>query len=100
MAETVDELTINFEEDGVLKVKELDKYVLTKGAWATMMYLYQDFDRAKEEYGQKKVAIRRYQKRDGEYAYRSKFNISSISQAKQVVEALQKWIDEAESEAE
>lgn len=94
MAETVDELTANYEEDGILKVKELDKYVLTKGAWATVMYLYQDFDRAKDDYGPKKVAIRRYQKRDGEYAYRSKFNISSIDQAKRVVEALQKWIDE------
>ena len=75
MAETVDELTVDYEEDGILKVKELDKYVLTKGAWATVMYLYQDYDRAKEDYGQKKVAIRRYQKRDGEYAYRSKFKL-------------------------
>ena len=97
MAETVEELTINFEEDGVLKVKELDKYVLTKGAWATVMYLYQDFDRAKDDYGAKKVGVRRYQKRDGEYAYRSKFNISSIAQAKQVADALQKWIDEDEA---
>lgn len=97
MAETVDELTLNYEEDGILKVKELDKYVLTKGAWATLMYLYQDYDRVKEDYGQKKIGIRRYQKRDGEYAYRSKFNISSIDQAKKVVEALQKWIDESEA---
>ena len=97
MAETVDELTVDYEEAGVLKVKELDKYVLTKGAWATLMYLYQDYDRAKEDYGQKKIAIRRYQKRDGEYAYRSKFNISSIDQAKKVVKALQKWIDESEA---
>ena len=97
MAETVDELTANYEEDGVLKVKELDKYVLTKGAWATVMFLYQDFDRAKDDYGQKKVTIRRFQKRDGEYAYRSKFNISSVAQAKMVVEALQKWIEEEEA---
>jgi len=96
VAETVDELTVDYEEDGILKVKELDKYVLTKGAWATVMYLYQDYDRAKEDYGQKKVAIRRYQKRDGEYAYRSKFHISSIDQAKKVVEALEKWIGESE----
>ena len=96
MAETVEELTANYEEDGLLKVKELDKYVLTKGAWATVMFLYQDYDRAKDDYGQKKVTIRRFQKRDGEYAYRSKFNISSIAQAKMVVEALQKWIEEEE----
>ena len=77
-------------------MKELDKYVLTKGAWATVMFLYQDFDRAKDDYGPKKVTIRRFQKRDGEYAYRSKFNISSIGQAKMVVEALEKWIAEEE----
>ena len=97
MAETVHELTANYEEDGVLKVKELDKYVLTKGAWATVMFLYQDYDRAKDDYGQKKVTIRRYQKRDGEYAYRSKFNISSIAQAKMVVEALNMWVVEEET---
>ncbi|MBS10309.1 MAG: hypothetical protein CME19_01735 [Gemmatimonadetes bacterium] len=96
MAETVEELTANYEEDGVLKVKELDKYVLTKGAWATVMFLYQDFDRVKDDYGPKKVTIRRFQKRDGEYAYRSKFNISSIGQAKMVVDALEKWIAEEE----
>ena len=93
MAETVEELTVNFEEDGVLKVKELDKHVLTKGAWATVMFLYQDFDRRKEDYGPTKVGIRRYQKRDGVYTYRSKFNISSLDQAQKVVEALNKWIE-------
>lgn len=93
MAETVEELTVNFEEDGVLKVKELDKQVLTKGAWATVMFLYQDFDRRKEDYGPTKVGIRRYQKRDGVYTYRSKFNISSLDQAQKVVEALNKWIE-------
>ena len=96
VAETVEELTANYEEDGVLKVKELDKYVLTKGAWATVMFLYQDFDRVKDDYGPKKVTIRRFQKRDGEYAYRSKFNISSIGQAKMVVDALEKLIAEEE----
>ncbi len=93
MAETVEELTVNYEEDGVLLVKELDKHVLTKGAWATVMFLYKDFDRRKEDYGPTKVAIRRYQKRDGVYAYRSKFNISSLDQAQKVVEALNRWID-------
>ncbi len=94
MAETVEELTVNYEEDNVLLVKELDKHVLTKGAWATVMFLYQDFDRRKEDYGPTKIGIRRYQKRDGAYTYRSKFNISSLDQARKVVEALNKWIEE------
>lgn len=92
MAETVDELTIEYVEDGVTTTKELDKIVLTKGAWSTIIYRYQDWDRRKEEYGPEKYSIRRYQKRNGEYRQQSKFNISSKEQAQQVIDALQKWI--------
>ena len=99
MAETVDELTINYEEDGLLLCKELDRYVLSKGAWSTVMFLYQDFNRKEETYGPKKVTIRRYQKRDGSYIPRSKFNISSIDQGKKVVEGLQNWIAQEEQES-
>lgn len=92
MAATVDELTIRYEEDGIETVKELDKVVLTKGAWSTILYRYQDWDRRKEEYGPDKYSIRRYQKRSGEYQQKSKFNISSKDQAKAIIEALQGWI--------
>jgi hypothetical protein len=92
MAATVDELTIRYEEDGIETVKELDKVVLTKGAWSTILYRYQDWDRRKEEYGPEKYSIRRYQKRGGEYQQKSKFNISSKDQAKAIIEALQGWI--------
>ncbi len=92
MAETVDELTIEYVEDGVTTTKELDKIVLTKGAWSTIMYRYQDWDRRKEEYGPEKYSIRRYQKRNGEYRQQSKFNISSKDQAQQIIDALNKWI--------
>ena len=51
MAETVEELTIRYEEDGIETVKDLDKKVLTKGAWSTVIYRYQDWNRSKEEYG-------------------------------------------------
>ena len=92
MAETIDELTIEYVEDGVTTVKELDKEVLTKGAWSTIMYRYQDWDRKKEQYGPDKYSIRRYQKRSGEYVQRSKFNISSPDQANKIIEILNKWI--------
>jgi len=92
MATTVDELTVTYEEDGIETVKELDKKVLTKGAWSTIIYRYQDWNRAKAEYGPDKYTIRRYQKRNGEYQQKSKFNISSKEQAEKVIEALQEWI--------
>lgn len=91
MATTVDEITINYEEDGVLLCKEVDKEILTKGTWATLMFKYQDLDKATGEYKAPKISIRRYQKRSGEYKTMSKFNISSIAQAQKVCEILQKW---------
>ncbi len=94
MAETIDELTISYTEDGVEVTKELDKVVLSKGAWSTIIFRYQDWDRTKEEYGPDKYTIRRYQKRSGEYQQKSKFNISSRDQAMKIIEALQGWTEE------
>ncbi len=91
MAETIDELTVEYVEDGVTTVKELDKEILTKGAWSTIIYRYQDLDRKSGDYGPDKYTIRRYQKRDGEYKLKSKFNISSRDQAEKIIGALQGW---------
>ena len=77
-----------------MTVKELDKVILTKGAWATLMFRYQDLDHKTGEFGPDKYTIRRYQKRNGEYSQRSKFNISSKDQAKSVIDALTKWTNE------
>jgi len=98
MASDVQELTINYTEEDILIVRELDKEVLTKGAWSTIMYRYQDWDRAKEAYGPEKYTIRRYQKSDGEYRQRSKFNISNRKQAGKIIEALTKWVELPEQE--
>ncbi len=92
MAESVDELSIEYIEDGVTTVKELDKRVLSKGAWATIIYRYQDWNRQKQEYGPDKYSIRRYQKRNGLYGQKSKFNISSKDQAQKIIAALNEWI--------
>lgn len=94
MAETIDELTVEYTDEGIVTTKELDKVVLSKGAWSTILFRYQDWDRKKEEYGPEKYTIRRYQKRNGEYRQQSKFNISSKEQAKQLIEALQTWIQD------
>ena len=92
MADPLDELSVNYEEDSVLLTKELDRCVLSKGAWATVMFLYQDLNRQTGEFGPKKVSIRRYQKRDGVYQSRSRFNVSSMAQGQKIVEALRNWI--------
>lgn len=94
MAATIDELTVSYTEDGVETVKELDKVVLTRGAWSTIIFRQQDWDRKKEVYGPDKYSIRRYQKRNGEFKLRSKFVISSKDQATQLIEVLNKWMAE------
>ena len=91
MAETIDELTIHYEEDGRVLRKEVAKEVLSKGAWATIMYLYQDLDRKTGEYGPQKISIRRYQKRDGTFQQRSKFEVSSPTQARAICNKIQDW---------
>ncbi|MEO1270901.1 MAG: hypothetical protein AAFX99_22670 [Myxococcota bacterium] len=99
MAESIDDLTITWEDDdGVITTQELDKAVLSKGAWTTIVYLYQDLDRKTGEMGKRKVRIQRYQKRDGEYKARSKFNISSAKQARKIMEILQGWFDDEDED--
>jgi len=94
MAETVDELTIHYEEEGQVLRRELAKEILTRGSWTTIMFLYQDLDRKSGEYGPHKVSIRRYQKREGSYVQRSKFEISSGGQAKEICRKIQEWFPE------
>jgi hypothetical protein len=98
MSSEIDELTVNYEDGGELVSKELDKVILTRGAWSTIIFKYQDLNRTKGEFGPDKYSIRRYQKRNGEYQYKSKFNISSKDQARKIMGALEGWIGEDEDE--
>lgn len=91
MSETVEGLTVNWEEDGVLRVKETAKHVLSKGAWSTVMFLYQELDPKTNEYKDPKISIRRYRKRGGQYMYQSKFNISSQAQAMEISRMIHEW---------
>lgn len=92
---TPDDLTIDYEEGGILTTKQIDKVILSKGAWTTILFRYRNWDHANDSYGDDKYTIRRYQKRNGEYVPRSKFNITNAKQAGLIVSTLQGWIDEA-----
>jgi hypothetical protein len=94
MAETIDEVSYNYEDEGKLVRKEMKKEVLTKGAWATVMFLYQELDRKTESWGPPKVSIVRFKKSGGVYRKQSSFNISSEKQARQIVEVIEKWYAE------
>ena len=92
MAEKIDDITINYEdESGKQLVKELDKVIMTRGSWTTIMFMYQDIDRKTDQFGEPKVTIRRYKKSGNQLRQQSKFNITSKKQALQIVDILNKW---------
>jgi hypothetical protein len=94
MNDTLESLTIAYEEDGVEVIRELDKAVLTKGVWATLVFRYRQWEEAKNDYSDDKYSIRRYRKMGGEYRQQSKFNISGKDQAQKLIAILQEWTRE------
>lgn len=94
MVANVEDLTIKYEENGVVLTKEIDKKVLSKGAWTTVLYRYQSWENANKAYSADRYMLCRYQKRSDNYILKSKFNISSKDQAKKIVEGLQTWMGE------
>jgi hypothetical protein len=92
MAETVDELTIAWEEEGVQVIEELEKIYLNRGAWTTVLYLYRERDRKTGEFGPPKAGLRRYQKTRGVFRKRDAVNLSPDA-AKTLVEKLNEWFD-------
>ena len=94
MSSTIENLTVSYEEDGLQVIKETGKEILSKGAWTTILFRYQSLDKTTGEFGKDMYTIRRYQKRQGEYNMKSKFNISSPEQAKRIIDILSNWIKE------
>lgn len=99
MSENIDDLTVNYEENGQLLTKETGKVILSKGAWVTILFRYQECKPYADSFGPDKYIIQRYKKSGGEYRRQSKFTISSADQARKIADALNAWLEEDESRA-
>ena len=97
MNESIDELSIAYTEDSIEKIKQLDKYILSRGAWTTILFKYQEWVPSKNAFGPNKYAIRRYQKRNDQYWLKSKFTLSSDDQVRQLVKILGEWVTTPEA---
>lgn len=86
------ELSLDFEEDGKLVRKTIKKVVMAKGAWVRVVYLYQDLNRKKNEFGPLKVSVALYKKAKSIYQFQKEFSFSSAVMAKQVAEIIQGWL--------
>ena len=91
MAETLEELTYDYEEDGTLVRKEIDRVVLTKGGWATMMFLFQELDLERDAWQPAKVAIVRFQKVRGLWKKHAAWNLAGADEAHAVAAQLGAW---------
>ena len=91
MADTIEDISYDYEEDGKLVRKQVDKHVLSKGSWTTIMFLYQELDKKTEQWRAPKISIVRYKKWNGVYRKQSGFNISSEKQARQIMETMERW---------
>ena len=98
MNESIDDLTVQYEENGQVLINELDKVVLSKGAWTTILFRYQQWNADAQDYEPEKYMIRRYRKVSGEYKVQSKFVISNKEQAKKIIAALQEWLDDSDAQ--
>ncbi|MDR1778118.1 MAG: hypothetical protein LBR31_09895 [Desulfovibrio sp.] len=95
MFENIDDITVNYEENGQILVNELDKVVLSRGGWTTIIFRCQEWRPESDDYGPDKFIIARYRKSGGEYRRQSKFTISGVDQARKIIGALQSWTDGA-----
>lgn len=100
MNKTVDDLTVEYEENGQIVIKEIAKTALSKGSWATMLFRYQQWRPESGDYGPDKYVIQRYKKVGGEYKRQSKFNISGAEQARKIVATLNAWLADADNPGE
>lgn len=94
MAEKLDDITIAYTDpaSGTELVRELDRAFLTRGAWTTIVFRFQDRNKAEADWSPVKYRIARYKKTGGEFRAQSKFNISSAEQARVLIEILGGWL--------
>lgn len=93
MAENINDITVNYEEEGELLVEELEKVILNRGAWTSILFRYRERDRQTGQMGPPKATLRRFQKYQGVFKKRDAINLSADT-ARTLVATLTKWLDE------
>lgn len=91
MFASLDELTYDHEEDGTLLRRQLEKVVLATGAWATVMFVYQDLDRKTGSFGPARIAVVRFRKVRGAYRKHAAFAIADQTHARHIAAVVERW---------
>jgi hypothetical protein len=91
MSELLDELTYDREDDGVLVRKQLERVILERGAWATVLFVYQELDRDTGAFRAPRMTIVRFKKWRGAFRKHASFNIEGAQQARQLAVVFERW---------
>jgi hypothetical protein len=87
------ELTIRYEEAGVVVVEELAHAVLAASpTWTTVAFLSRERDKVSGEFGGPRVSLRRYKKRGGRFVVDKHFTLTTRAQALALQAALGTWL--------
>jgi hypothetical protein len=85
------ELTVAYEEGGVVLVEELEKVVLqVSPSWATIAFLSRE-RRPDGSVGAPRVSLRRYKKRGGRFIVDKHFTLTTSAQALSCATAISAW---------
>jgi hypothetical protein len=96
----LDELTYDREDDGVLVRKHLERVVLARGRWATVLFLFAELDPEAGGYGAPKAAVVRFQKWRGGWRKHAAFNLASEAQARELADVLARWAPSMRGQAD
>lgn len=88
--EELDEIRWDWEEDGRLVRRELDRRTFARGGWATVMFLFEELDPETDAWKAPKVAIVRFQKLHGLWKKHAAWNVDA-DDARGVAAALDAW---------
>lgn len=92
--EDIDDISIEYEENGELVIKQEAKAVVAHGTWPLILFLYRERDPKTGEFGPLKVSVRKFRKQHGTYRLEGKVNIGSLEQACRIASLIIEWARE------
>ena len=92
--EELDEIRWDWEEDGRLVRRELDRRTFARGGWATVLFLFEELDAAADAWKPPRVALVRFQKVRGLWKKHAAWNLDA-DDAGGVIDALRAWFGPA-----
>ena len=93
--EELDDIRWDWEEDGRLVRREVDRRTFARGGWATVLFLYEELDAAADTWKPARVAVVRFQKVRGLWKKHAAWNLDGEREAREVIDALVAWFPQS-----